>query len=119
MHASKPFTAKFLLSINDRPLIDDPTTFHQTVGSLQYLTFARPDIAFAVNVDSQYMQAPRETHLQAIKPIRCYPMDAIDHDLLMRKDSTSSLMSYYNADWTGCLDNRRSTTGFCIFLVAI
>ena len=35
-----------------------PTRFHQIVGGLQYLTFTRPDICFAVKKVCQYMHAP-------------------------------------------------------------
>lgn len=45
------------------------TLFHQAnlfrsiVGGLQYLTFTRPDISFAVNrVVAQFMQTPLDTH---------------------------------------------------------
>ena len=31
------------------PLFSDPTQFPQIMGVLQYLTFTRPDICFAVN----------------------------------------------------------------------
>jgi hypothetical protein len=36
------------------PLFSDPTRFRQIVGALQYLTFTRPDICFAVNRVSVY-----------------------------------------------------------------
>ncbi|GKF74819.1 ribonuclease H-like domain-containing protein, partial [Tanacetum coccineum] len=29
--------------------------------------------------------------------------------------STTSLVAYSDADWTGCLTTRRSTSGFCVF----
>jgi len=41
----------------DHPF-SDPTRFRQIVGALQYLTFTRPDIFFAVNRVCQYMHAP-------------------------------------------------------------
>jgi len=37
------------LDIQSTNLFSDPTCFHQIVSALQYLTFTRPDICYAVN----------------------------------------------------------------------
>jgi len=37
----------------------DPTLYRQTVGALQYLTFTRPDLTYAVNKVSQFMHQPQ------------------------------------------------------------
>lgn len=36
--------------------------------------------------------------------------------LQLFRSSTHDLVAYSDADWAGCLDTRRSTSGFCIFL---
>ena len=43
-------------------LFSDATRFRQVVGALQYLTFTRPDIYYAVNKVCQFMHAPTEGH---------------------------------------------------------
>nr|GEW05262.1 retrotransposon protein, putative, Ty1-copia subclass [Tanacetum cinerariifolium] len=40
--------------------------YRQVVGSLQYVTLSRPDIAFAVNKICQYMHASTENHWSAV-----------------------------------------------------
>jgi hypothetical protein len=50
----------------------DPTRFCQIVGALQYLTFTRPDICFAVNRVCQFMHAPTNSHWATVKHIVRY-----------------------------------------------
>ncbi|VVA35516.1 PREDICTED: Retrovirus-related Pol poly from, partial [Prunus dulcis] len=56
----------------DSPALSDPTFYRSTVGALQYLTWTRPDLAFAVNQVCQHMHNPRESHLAAVKRILRY-----------------------------------------------
>lgn len=43
--------------------ITNPTSYIQLVGKLLYLTFTRPNISYAVQVLSQFMDKPRQDHL--------------------------------------------------------
>jgi hypothetical protein len=56
----------------DGPPVDDATQYRSLAGALQYLTFTRPDIAFAVQQFCLYMYNPREPHLAALKRILHY-----------------------------------------------
>ncbi|KAJ9552900.1 hypothetical protein OSB04_016945 [Centaurea solstitialis] len=47
--------------------LDDHSRYRQTVGTLQYATLSRPDIAFVVNRVCQFMHAPTENHWSAVK----------------------------------------------------
>ena len=40
------------------PLLSDPTTYRSLVGALQYLTFTRPDLSYAVQQAYQFMSKP-------------------------------------------------------------
>ena len=40
----------------------DPHLYRQLIGSLMYLVNTRPDICYVVNVLSQFMSQPRQTH---------------------------------------------------------
>jgi len=62
------------------------------------------------------MHAPREPHLSAMKRILRYLRSTLDHGLLLRPSSPSELVVYTNADWAGCPDTRKSTSGFVVFL---
>ncbi|GJY43029.1 ribonuclease H-like domain-containing protein [Tanacetum coccineum] len=47
--------------------VTDPTLYRSLAGSLQYLTFTRPDLSYAVQQLCLYMHDPREPHLNAMK----------------------------------------------------
>jgi hypothetical protein len=65
-----------------------------------------------------HMHTPREPHLTALKRILCYLRGSLDYDLLLRPSQTSELVVYTDADWAGCPDTRRSTSGYAVFLGA-
>lgn len=94
----------------------DVTLCHSIVEALQYLSLTRPNIAFAVNKVSQFMHAPRDTHWSAVKRILRFLKSTIDHGLLIKKCSSTLLFAYSYADWAGCPDDRKSTSGYCVFL---
>ncbi|KAL8170970.1 hypothetical protein V2J09_022774 [Rumex salicifolius] len=62
-----PMCASTKLTKNAGYLLSTPTAYRQLVGSLQYLSLTRPDIAFVVNKLSQYMQAPTSAHWASLK----------------------------------------------------
>ncbi|KAM2512647.1 hypothetical protein PS1_036897 [Malus domestica] len=108
--------AKLSLSAHDGVPLSSPTEYRMLVGCLQYLTITRPDISFAVNNVAQYMSNPLSTHLLAVKRILRYVKGTLDQGLLLRPQPTSSrLFAFSDADWAGCVDTRRSTTGYLIY----
>jgi hypothetical protein len=62
------------------------------------------------------MHDPREPHLMAMKRTLCYLQETPDYDLLLRRSSSSDLVVYTDADWAGCPNSRRSTSGYAVFL---
>ncbi|GJY55513.1 ribonuclease H-like domain-containing protein [Tanacetum coccineum] len=96
--------------------VSDPTLYRSLAGALQYLTFTRPDISYAVQQVCLYMHDPREPHFSALKRILRYIRGTIDHGLQLFSASTTSLVAYSDADWAGCPTTRRSTSGYCVFL---
>ncbi|GJW84114.1 copia protein [Tanacetum coccineum] len=94
----------------------DPTRFHGMVGSLMYLSASRPDIVFAVCMCARYQAKPTEMHLTAIKRIFRYLKGTINMGLWYPKDSGFELKAFADADYAGCHDTRRSTSGSAQFL---
>ncbi|GKC11356.1 ribonuclease H-like domain-containing protein [Tanacetum coccineum] len=96
--------------------VTDPTLYRSLAGALQYLTFTRPDLSYAVQQLCLYMHDPREPHLNAMKRVLCYLRGTTDLGLQLFRSTTSQLIAYSDADWEGCLATRRSTSGYCVFL---
>ena len=115
---STPVDTQAKLSEDDGPPVADATSYRSLTGALQYLTFSRPDIAYAVQQVCLHMHTPREPHLTALKRILRYLRGSLDYGLLLRPSPTSELVVYTDADWAGCPDTRRSTSGYAVFLGA-
>ncbi|XP_071719499.1 uncharacterized mitochondrial protein AtMg00810-like [Rutidosis leptorrhynchoides] len=100
----------------DGPPITDPTLYRILAGALQYLTFTRPDITYAVQQLCLFMHDPREPHFGALKHVLRYVRGTVHNGLMIFPSSTTKLVAYYDADWRGCPNTRRSTSGYCVFL---
>ncbi|GKF36300.1 hypothetical protein Tco_0113058 [Tanacetum coccineum] len=104
-------------------ILVDQTQFRGMVGSLMYLTASKPDLVFAVCMkflkpvdQTRYKAKPTKKHLEAIKRIFWYLKGTINMGLWYPKDNAMSLTAYADADYAGCQDSRRSTSGSAQFL---
>ncbi|XP_057537335.1 uncharacterized mitochondrial protein AtMg00810-like [Amaranthus tricolor] len=104
------------LCVNAGSPCEDPTLYRSLAGALQYLTFTRPDISYAVQQVCLYMHDPRIEHMAAIHRILRYVKGTLPYGLQLHRSNISTLLSYTDADWGGCPDTRRSTSGYCVFL---
>ncbi|KAG7542778.1 GAG-pre-integrase domain [Arabidopsis thaliana x Arabidopsis arenosa] len=111
-----PVDLQSKLSVDAGEPIDNPTYYRSLAGALQYLTFTRPDISYAVHQICLYMHQPRVPHLNALKRIIRYLQGTLHYGIQMTKGCLDSLTAYSDADWAGCPDTRRSTSGYCVFL---
>ncbi|KAK1648574.1 hypothetical protein QYE76_066379 [Lolium multiflorum] len=111
-----PIDTRCKLPADDGPLLADPTEYCSFAGALQYLTLTRLDIAHAVQQACLYMHAPREPHLTLVKRILRYIRGSLDYGLQLHATPSTTLTAYSDADWAGCPDTRRSTSGYCIYL---
>lgn len=91
---------------------EDSTKYRSLAGALQYLTFSRLDISYAVQHVCLHMHDPRNEHMTPLKRILRYLQGTLSYDLHLYKSSISKLISYIDADWRGCSDTKRS-----IFLI--
>jgi hypothetical protein len=87
----------------------DATNYRSVVDSLQYLTLNRPDLSFPVNKVCQHLHSPTTEHWSAVKRILRYLKQSIQTGLKICMSSSLLLSGFSDADWTGCLNDIRST----------
>jgi hypothetical protein len=76
----------------------NPSDYRSLAGALQYLTFTRPDIAYAVQQVCLYMHDPREPHLAALKRILRYIRGTLHLGLHLRPSTQDDLVVYSDTD---------------------
>jgi hypothetical protein len=113
---STPVDTSAKVSSTEGSPVADSTHYRGLAGALQYLTFTRPDISYAVQQVCLHMHDPRETRYALIKRVLRYLHGTLDHGLQLRRTTTSTLVAYSDVDWAGCLDTRRFTSGYAVFL---
>ncbi|GKB10773.1 hypothetical protein Tco_0844696, partial [Tanacetum coccineum] len=96
----------------------DQMTYRRMIRGLMYLTFSRPDIAFATFVCACYQARPTVKHLKEVKRIFRYLRQSYNTGLWYPKDSGFELIAYSDADHAGCKDGCKSTSGGLQFLAA-
>ena len=96
-------------------LLSHPHEYRYIVGALQYLTWTRPDLSFTVNQLCQFLHCPRDTHFQAVKRVLRYIKGTVDEGLWFQKSSLQ-LSAFSDAGWAGCVFDRRSTSGYFVYL---
>ena len=95
---------------------EDPERYRRLVGKLNYLTVTRPHIAYLVSVVSQYMSAPTLDHWVAVEQILCYLKGALGRGILYSNHGHNRIECFTNADWVGSNEDKRSTSGYRVFV---
>ena len=62
---STPLATNSHISVYDRQPLDNPTSYRNVVGALQYFILTRPEISFTKAF--QFLHAPTTVHLQVVK----------------------------------------------------
>jgi hypothetical protein len=90
--------------------------YRSMIGILLYVIASRPDVMQAVGQVAQFQTAPKESHVLAVKRIFRYLKGTKEFGLWYPKGKDLSLIAYTDADWAGCIDDRRSTSGVVFYL---
>ena len=91
----------------------DQRIYRSLVGSLLYLAKqTRPDILFTVNILSRHMNAPTNQHWMCGKRVLRYLQGSQGLKKTYTKEATFGLVGESDAEWSGDVNDRKSTTGY-------
>ena len=113
---STPLNRNLKMDVDSGTTVCDSTKYRQLIDSLIYLTITQPDLSYSVSLLSQFMQNPRNLHLDCAKRILWYVSTRMDYGIMYKSNTTIRLEGYTDADWEGYKANRRSTSGFVFSL---
>jgi len=77
----------------------------------------RPDLSFAVSLLSRFQANPGIEHWKALIHVIGYVRNTIDYGLTYSRETDLTPLAYIDADYGGCKDTRRSTSGY-VFTMA-
>ena len=86
------------------------------IGSLLYVTTTRLDVMNAVCQVARFQSSPNSSHLLAVKRILRYLKGTTNYGLWYPKGNNLDLYAFTYADWAGCVDDKKSTSGATFYL---
>jgi len=124
-----PLNPTVKLSKADCPEVVDKKLqkeYQEKVGSLNYLAvLTRPDLSYAIGMLSRYLHAPGQRHLEQANYCLGYLAATVDYGITYTRDPSelygiftelNQIVGYSDADFAGCMDTVRSTSGNVILM---
>ena len=94
----------------------DSSLYKSMIGSLLYLTASKPDISYSMRVCAKYLANPKESHMIVLKRIIKHVKSTTNFSVWYSKDTDDVLAGYFDADWAGNANDRKSTLGGCFYM---
>ena len=119
-----PLPAELILDSNMSPKTDSEKLdmhdkpYRAILGSVMWGQLAtRPDLSFAVSLLARFQANPGMDHWKALLHVVGYIKNTIDFGITYSRDGDLNPIAYADADYGGCRDTRRSTSGY-VFTMA-
>ena len=119
-----PLPVRIILDNNMSPKTDsekrkmDDKPYRPILGSVMWGQLATcPDLSFAVSLLLRFQVNPGIEHWKALMHVIGYIKNTMDYGLTYSRDGDISPTAYVDADYGGCRDTRRSTSGY-VFTMA-
>ena len=98
-----------------KEMADKP--YRSVLGCIMWGQLAtRPDLAFAVSLLARFQGDPGISHWNVLLHVVGYIKNTMDYGLTYSRDSDLSPTAYVDADYGGCKDTRRSTSGYVVLM---
>ncbi|GJR40753.1 pentatricopeptide repeat-containing protein [Tanacetum coccineum] len=111
-----PMSSKTKLTRDEEGEPINDTKYHGMIGSLLYLTASRPDIMFSVSLCARFQEAPKISHLEAVKRIFRYIKGTSHLGLWYPKGTSLETIIYADSHHVRDYVDRKSTSGVCTFI---
>jgi hypothetical protein len=114
--ARTPMRTSFKISSDLAGKPVDPSFYRSMIKSLLYLTAIRPDIAFSVGICARFQANSKKSHITIVKCIIRYVNDTLLYGIWYSRETNLVVAGYFDADWAGNVDDRKSTSGGCFYV---
>jgi hypothetical protein len=92
-------------------------SYASAVGSIIYAQVCtRPDLAFVARMLGRYQSNPGEVHRKGAKKALHYCQGTKEIMLTYKRSEKLEIVGYSDADFAGCVDSRKSTSGYIFTL---
>ncbi|KAF7353204.1 Gag-Pol polyprotein [Mycena sanguinolenta] len=92
--------------------------YRTLVGAVMWGQLAtRPDLSFPVSILTRFQTNPGIEHWRALLHVLGYIRHTLDYALVYSRNGSLTPKGYGDADYAGCVDTRRSTSGY-VFVMA-
>lgn len=110
-----PIVSSSFLSKDMGTPVDDPSEYQSIIRALQYVVLTRPNITYAVNRICQFIHVHTEVYCVALKQIFKYLCSTVNYEVCNKPSERLSLVGYADANYGLDFNDRRSTTGYCVY----
>ena len=110
-----PMASGINLTIESKTF-EDPEIYRRLVAKLNYLSITCLDIAYSVNVVSQYIFASTVDRWTVVEQILCYLKGASGRDILDSNHVHNIIECFFDTDWARSKEDRKSTSRYYVFV---
>lgn len=116
-HMPTHMVSNLKLSLTNFLDVANHSLYRSIVGGQQYVTITPSNMAYVVNKVFQFMHPPKEAHWTITKHILRYLQGISYFGLAISKSTHLHMTTLCDVNWGPDIDDRRSTTGYCVYLI--
>jgi len=111
-----PLPLNCKLSSEEGMALLDPTLYRTLIGKLNFLPHTRPDLSFTGQTLILFIQAPKDTHFQALQHTFRYVNGTTRQGIFLTGSDQLQVHAYLDSNWASYPFTRRSVSSYIILL---